>query len=156
MGRAEAPVELLGIDGALILLSVAVATIGIVLAWRYFGIDLGVLHRDPRPDEVRAIAGATPATRFLYRASLNKWWFDELNDLLFIRFGGRVVAAACLVVRPNDHRRRRERDRGDLPRVRRRAAPGPDRPGPELRAGHRHRPHRHGRLLSRDREAVGR
>ncbi|HSS36551.1 MAG TPA: NADH-quinone oxidoreductase subunit L [Patescibacteria group bacterium] len=94
MGRTEAPVELLGIDGALILLSVAVATIGMVLAWRYFGIDLGILHRDPRPDEVHAIAGATPATRFLYRASLNKWWFDELNDLLFIRFGGRVADAA--------------------------------------------------------------
>ena len=31
-------------------------------------------------------------TRFLYRASLNKWWFDELNDLLFIRIGGRVAA----------------------------------------------------------------
>ena len=26
-------------------------------------------------------------------ASLNKWWFDELNDLLFIRIGGRVAAA---------------------------------------------------------------
>ena len=30
---------------------------------------------------------------FLYRASLNKWWFDELNDLLFIRIGGRLAAA---------------------------------------------------------------
>ena len=35
---------------------------------------------------------ANGATRFLYRASLNKWWFDELNDLLFIRIGGRVAA----------------------------------------------------------------
>jgi len=43
---------------------------------------------------VSAIAGATAASRFLYRASLNKWWFDDLNDLLFIRVGGRV-AAAC-------------------------------------------------------------
>ena len=30
-------------------------------------------------------------SRFLYRASLNKWWFDDLNDLLFIRIGG-VIA----------------------------------------------------------------
>jgi NADH:ubiquinone oxidoreductase subunit 5 (subunit L)/multisubunit Na+/H+ antiporter MnhA subunit len=30
---------------------------------------------------------------FLYRASLNKWWFDDLNDLLFIRIGGRIAAA---------------------------------------------------------------
>ena len=29
---------------------------------------------------------------FLYRASLNKWWFDELNHLLFIVIGGRVAA----------------------------------------------------------------
>jgi NAD(P)H-quinone oxidoreductase subunit 5 len=30
---------------------------------------------------------------FLYRASLNKWWFDELNHLLFITIGGRLAAA---------------------------------------------------------------
>ena len=29
---------------------------------------------------------------FLYRASLNKWWFDDLNHLLFIVIGGRVAA----------------------------------------------------------------
>ncbi len=94
MARTETPVELLGIDGALILLSVAVATIGMILAWRYFGVDIGILRRDPRPDEVHAIASSTSATRFLYRASLNKWWFDELNDLLFMQIGGRVANAA--------------------------------------------------------------
>jgi NADH-quinone oxidoreductase subunit L len=94
MARTETPVELLGIDGALILLSVAVATIGMILAWRYFGVDLGFLRREPRPDQVHAIASSTSATRFLYRASLNKWWFDELNDLLFMRIGGRVADAA--------------------------------------------------------------
>ena len=31
---------------------------------------------------------------FLYRASLNKWWFDELNHLVFIVVGGRVAALA--------------------------------------------------------------
>ena len=30
---------------------------------------------------------------FLYRASLNKWWFDDLYHLLFIVIGGRVAAA---------------------------------------------------------------
>jgi NADH-quinone oxidoreductase subunit L len=93
LGTAEAPAQLFGIDGALILLSVGIATLGMVLAWRYFGIDLAFLHREPRPDQVDAIASANGATRFLYRASLNKWWFDELNDLLFIRGGGRVAAA---------------------------------------------------------------
>jgi NADH:ubiquinone oxidoreductase subunit 5 (subunit L)/multisubunit Na+/H+ antiporter MnhA subunit len=29
---------------------------------------------------------------FLYRASLNKWWFDDLNHLLFMVIGGRVAA----------------------------------------------------------------
>ncbi len=93
-GRVETAPELLGIDGALILISVAVATFGAILAWRYFGIDLGALRRAPRPAEVAAIVTANGLTRFLYRASLNKWWFDDLNDLLFIQFGGRV-AAAC-------------------------------------------------------------
>ncbi len=93
-GRVETAPELLGIDGALILISVAVATFGAILAWRYFGIDLGALRRAPRPTEVAAIVTANGLTRFLYRASLNKWWFDDLNDLLFIQFGGRV-AAAC-------------------------------------------------------------
>ena len=36
---------------------------------------------------------STARVPFLYRASLNKWWFDELNDLLFIRIGGRIAAA---------------------------------------------------------------
>ncbi len=94
MARTEKPVELFGIDGALILISVAVATVGLLLAWRYFGVAIGALRRDPRPDQVHAIATANSTTRFLYRASLNKWWFDELNDLLFIRIGGRVAAAA--------------------------------------------------------------
>ena len=30
---------------------------------------------------------------FLYRASLNKWWFDELNHLLFIVIGGKIATA---------------------------------------------------------------
>ena len=34
-------------------------------------------------------------TRFLYNASLNKWYFDDLNHLLFYRFGG-VVANSVM------------------------------------------------------------
>jgi len=92
-GRPEAAFALLGVDGALILSSVAVASLGIALAWHFFGVSLAGLRRDPDPKQVDAIVTATGATRFLYRASLNKWWFDELNDLLFIRIGGRVAAA---------------------------------------------------------------
>ena len=54
------------------------------------GSILGPLRRKPgRPRSTRS-----PGQRrdpFLYRASLNKWWFDDLNDLLFIRIGGRIA-----------------------------------------------------------------
>jgi NADH-quinone oxidoreductase subunit L len=93
-GHPEASFALFGIDGALILASVAIATLGILLAWRLFGVELLGLRRAPRPDLVAAITETNSATRFLYRASLNKWWFDDLNDLLFIRIGGRI-AMAC-------------------------------------------------------------
>jgi NAD(P)H-quinone oxidoreductase subunit 5 len=83
--------QLFGIDGALLGASVAVAAIGIALAWRLFGVELGSIRRSPDPEAVRSISARAP---FLYRASLNKWWFDDLYDLLFIRIGGRV-AAAC-------------------------------------------------------------
>jgi NADH-quinone oxidoreductase subunit L len=89
--RPEQAFALFGIDGVLILASVTVAAIGIVLAWRLFGVNLGPLRAKARPKTVNAIASANGATRFLYRASLNKWWFDDLNDLLFIRIGGRVA-----------------------------------------------------------------
>jgi NADH-quinone oxidoreductase subunit L len=93
LGHEAAEFALFGIDGVLILISVAVAAIGIVVAWWLFGIRWLFIHRDPQPDRVAAITDSSPLTRFLYRASLNKWWFDDLNDLLFIRIGGRVADA---------------------------------------------------------------
>jgi NADH-quinone oxidoreductase subunit L len=90
--HAEAEYQLFGLDGALIGASVAVAALGIAAAWRLFGIDsLGIRIR-PQPERVRELTATNGATRFLYRASLNKWWFDDLNDLLFMRIGGRVAA----------------------------------------------------------------
>jgi NADH-quinone oxidoreductase subunit L len=86
--------QLFGIDGVLILISVTVAVIGMVAAWWLFGVRWLFFRRDPQPGRVNAIAEANAVTRFLYRASLNKWWFDDLNHLLFIVVGGRV-AAAC-------------------------------------------------------------
>jgi NADH-quinone oxidoreductase subunit L len=87
----EGGYQLVGIDGGLLLVSVAVAALGIALAWRLFGVELGSIRRLPDIESVRSISARVP---FLYRASLNKWWFDDLNDLLFIRIGGRVAAAA--------------------------------------------------------------
>ncbi|MDQ6794114.1 MAG: NADH-quinone oxidoreductase subunit L [Chloroflexota bacterium] len=92
-GRAEAPFALFGIDGVLLIASAGIAVIGILVAWRFFGLELFGLRARPRLEEVAAITNSSPVTRFLYRASLNKWWFDDLNDLLFIRIGGRVAAA---------------------------------------------------------------
>jgi NADH-quinone oxidoreductase subunit L len=88
--HAEAEYQLLGIDGLLIGASVAVAVVGIVAAWRLFGVELPGFRREPDPATVDAFSRRVP---FLYRGSLNKWWFDDLNHLIFIVFGGRVAAA---------------------------------------------------------------
>jgi NADH-quinone oxidoreductase subunit L len=92
LARPHEAFALFGIDGGLILASVTVAVIGVVVAWRYFGVDLGGLSLPARPELVRETS-ARPGLSFLYRASLNKWWFDELNHLLFIVIGGRIAQA---------------------------------------------------------------
>jgi NADH-quinone oxidoreductase subunit L len=89
-GAEEAAFSLFGIDGTLILASVTVAVVGIVVAWRLFGAELAGLRVTARPERVRELSARLP---FLYRASLNKWWFDDLYHLLFIVIGGRVAAA---------------------------------------------------------------
>ena len=43
-----------------------------------------------RPERVRELTARAP---FLYRASLNKWWFDDLYHLLFMVIGGKLAAA---------------------------------------------------------------
>ena len=89
-GHGEDAYALFGIDGVLILASVTVAVIGIAIAWRLFGVSLPGIHREPKPEQVQALTARAP---FLYRASLNKWWFDELNHLLFMVIGGKVAYA---------------------------------------------------------------
>ncbi len=90
LGHEEAAFALFGIDGVLILASVTVAVVGIAIAWRLFGVELLGLKLTARPERVRELSARVP---FLYRASLNKWWFDELNHLLFIVIGGKVANA---------------------------------------------------------------
>jgi NADH-quinone oxidoreductase subunit L len=89
LGHTEAEFQILGIDGALLGASVAVAVIGVLAAWRLFGVRLWIFRRDPDPERVRRLTARVP---FLYRGSLNKWWFDDLNHLLFMVIGGRVAA----------------------------------------------------------------
>jgi NADH-quinone oxidoreductase subunit L len=89
LGRIEEPFALFGIDGALILGSVAIATIGLVVGIYLFGF---FRTRGAR-EQVERISSANGLTQFLYRGSLNKWWFDDLNHILFMVIGGRVAAA---------------------------------------------------------------
>jgi NADH-quinone oxidoreductase subunit L len=84
------PFALLGIDGVLIIVSVAAATFGLLVAIWLFGAFRAAGSRA----RVESLTQANGATRFLYRATLNKWWFDDLNHLLFIVIGGRVAGAA--------------------------------------------------------------
>ena len=91
LGRTEAEFQILGIDGALLGASIAVAVIGVLAAWRLFGVELGPIQGRPRPDQVTALSARAP---FLYRASLNKWWFDDLNHVLFVVIGG-AIANGC-------------------------------------------------------------
>jgi len=90
--RSEEPFQILGIDGGLLVISIVVAIAGMVAAWRLFGVELGQIRWPSRPERVRALTARAP---FLYRASLNKWWFDDINNLLFIVIGGRVADAAA-------------------------------------------------------------
>ena len=89
LARPEAQFQILGVDGALLGASVAVAVIGVLAAWRLFGVNLWVFQRRPDPERVRELTARAP---FLYRASLNKWWFDDLYHLLFMVIGGRIAA----------------------------------------------------------------
>jgi NADH-quinone oxidoreductase subunit L len=90
LGHHEAEFALLGIDGALIGASVAVAVVGMVAAWRLFGVELGPFRLGSRHGLVQSL---TRRFAFLYRASANKWWFDDINNILFVVIGGRVAAA---------------------------------------------------------------
>jgi NADH-quinone oxidoreductase subunit L len=75
-----------GIDGFLIIVGSAAAAIGTVLGIWLFGFF--------RRGEKRAtVERWTDRLRPLYNGSYNKWWFDDLNDLIFVRFGGWVARA---------------------------------------------------------------
>jgi NADH-quinone oxidoreductase subunit L len=90
LGRTEATFAIGGIDGALLLISIVVALAGMLVAWRLFGVEIGPLHGAGRPQVVQAL---TQRLSFLYRASANKWWFDDINNLLFVVIGGRFANA---------------------------------------------------------------
>jgi NADH-quinone oxidoreductase subunit L len=90
--------ELLGIDGALIFVSVGISALGIGIGIWFFGLDLHILrvlrvHVRQKLDRLEALTDRNALTRSLYVASQAKWWFDDLNHLVFFRFGGAVADA---------------------------------------------------------------
>jgi NADH:ubiquinone oxidoreductase subunit 5 (subunit L)/multisubunit Na+/H+ antiporter MnhA subunit len=92
LGHHAEPYQLFGIDGILIGASVAAALAGLLGAWRLFGVEIGPLRGTARPEQVRALTARAPG---LYRASVNKWWFDDLNHVIFVVIGGATARAAA-------------------------------------------------------------
>ena len=86
LGIEHEEFNIAGIDGFLIIVGAAAAAIGTVLGIWLFGVF--------RRGEKRAtVERWTDRLRPLYNGSFNKWWFDDLNDLIFVRFGGWVARA---------------------------------------------------------------
>ncbi|HUP83097.1 MAG TPA: NADH-quinone oxidoreductase subunit L [Candidatus Limnocylindria bacterium] len=79
--------DLAGVDGGLLIAGAAAGAIGVACSLWFFGL-LGF-----GADRRNRIESITNQLRPLYNASLHKWWFDELNDLIFVRFGGWVARA---------------------------------------------------------------
>ena len=94
-GRTEAAYSFLGIDGGLAIGTTAFIALALVLAWRLFGIEIPRLglRVAPRPGAVNAVATA-PVASVLYAGASHMWFFDDINDLLFVRLGGRFARAA--------------------------------------------------------------
>jgi NADH:ubiquinone oxidoreductase subunit 5 (subunit L)/multisubunit Na+/H+ antiporter MnhA subunit len=94
-GRTEVPYNFLGIDGVLAIITTTLVACAIGFAWRLFGVNIRWfgIKAEPRPDRVRSLA-ALPLLAPLYKGSSNKWWFDEINNQLFVVWGGKLAAAA--------------------------------------------------------------
>ena len=86
LGITESQFNFAGIDGTLIIIGAAAGALGTVFGMWFFGL-FGMRERRPLVERL------TNALRPLYRASAAKWWFDDLNDLIFVRFGGFVARA---------------------------------------------------------------
>ena len=86
LGLHHEEFQLFGIDGGLLIAGAGAGALGLVTGVWVFGLF--------RRGEKRELVEAwTDRLRPLYTASFAKWWFDDLNDLIFVRFGG-VVANA--------------------------------------------------------------
>ena len=86
LGISEQPFQLAGIDG--------IADPHWRRRWRA-RCRAGhlALRPLPGPEKRDRVERYTDRLRPLYRASVAKWWFDDLNDLIFVRFGSSVARA---------------------------------------------------------------
>jgi len=84
LGTQPAAFELGGIDGVLLIFGATAGAIGAAVAIWFFGLFRGRERR-------ATVESWTERLQPLYRASFAKWWFDDLNDLIFVRFGGLVA-----------------------------------------------------------------
>ncbi|HVM29190.1 MAG TPA: NADH-quinone oxidoreductase subunit L [Candidatus Limnocylindrales bacterium] len=79
--------QLFGLDGLLMLVGATAGALGVAGAVWLFGL---LRVRSPQEQRVERL---TERARPLYRASYNRWWFDELNDLIFVRIGSLFARA---------------------------------------------------------------
>ena len=86
LGITESQFNFAGIDGTLLIIGAAAAALGVAFGIWFFGL-FGMREKRSQVERL------TNALRPLYRASFAKWWFDDLNDLIFVRFGGFVARA---------------------------------------------------------------
>ncbi|CAN5728978.1 NADH-quinone oxidoreductase subunit L [soil metagenome] len=84
LGIHHGEFALFGLDGALLIIGAAAGALGVAAGIFLFGLFRG---RERRPTVERLTVRLAP----LYRGSYAKWYFDELNDLLFVRIGGGVA-----------------------------------------------------------------
>ena len=82
LGTVHKPWEAFGIGGLLMLGSVTVAAIGTAVGVRLF-----------RSDNNELLGRVTKRLQPLYDGSRNRWYFDDLNDLVFVRFGRKLANA---------------------------------------------------------------
>lgn len=82
LGHEHEAWTLFGIDGLLMLASVTIAAIGTAVGIRLFSSD-----------HTQLLSSITTRLRPLYEGSRSRWYFDDLNDLVFVQAGGRVARA---------------------------------------------------------------
>jgi NADH-quinone oxidoreductase subunit L len=87
LGRTLPEFQFAGIDGVLIVIATVIAAGSIAVA----AILFGWFRRDGQPARVAELTQKLPAGPKLYRGSFNKWYFDDLNHVLFVVIGGKVA-----------------------------------------------------------------